>query len=62
MAAASFWGEEKVKISVNTPNTDERVKWQFWQLTSGDFAVFGEALGEAFGDFDVDLRSDGFEV
>ncbi len=37
-------------------------KWQFYPLTSGDLGVFGEALGEAFGDFDVDLRSDGFEV
>lgn len=34
-----------------------------WQLTSGDFGVLGgEALGESFGDFDVDLRSAGLEV
>lgn len=38
-------------------------KEQLWCLTSGDFTVLGEILGEAFGDFDVeDFASFGFEV
>lgn len=57
-------GGDSSDICVNTTNTSDQAKSNVAVLapTSEDLGVLGEVLGEAFGDLDVDLRSDGFEV
>lgn len=56
--------EEGVEIFMSTQQTPviTQMRESAENLTSGDLGVLGEVLGEDFGDFDVDLRSAGFEV